>query len=191
MFKKLFFGVVISAILSVNADGVDLLASVTNGKISDNSPGVKVLSPEEAKQVKGGYIDYLMDIGSNELFVFMKPTAKEVYPNIYNTNLTDAQRLEFSALGQEIYKAVVSLNNTQLAPAIHNLGYTVKINVDNYRGNKSHYYTYGVAVYDNDLRTYHKINSSYILNNNAIVKRLANSYKNDMEYILKARARVK
>ncbi|MGM9994857.1 MAG: hypothetical protein ACI35K_00395, partial [Campylobacter sp.] len=29
--------------------------SLTNGKISDNSPGVKVLSPEEAKQVKGGY----------------------------------------------------------------------------------------------------------------------------------------
>ena len=191
MFKKLFFGAVILAILSVNAFGVDLLASVTNGKISDNSPGVKVLSLEEAKQVKGGYVDYLMDIGSNELFVFMKPTAEEVYPNIYNTNLTDAQRLEFSALGQEIYKAVVSLNNTQLAPAVHNLGYTVKINVDNYRGNKNYYYTYGVAVYDNDLRTYHKINSSYILNNNAIVKRLANSYKNDMEYILKARARVK
>ena len=56
MFKKLFFGAVISAILSVNAFGVDLLASVTNGKLSDNSPGVKVLSPEEAKQVKGGYI---------------------------------------------------------------------------------------------------------------------------------------
>ncbi|RAZ49968.1 hypothetical protein [Campylobacter hyointestinalis] len=34
----------------------DLLASLTNGKISDNSPGVKVLSLEEAKQVKGGYI---------------------------------------------------------------------------------------------------------------------------------------
>lgn len=130
-----------------------------------------------------------MDISSNELLVFMKPTAEEVYPNIYNANLTDAQRLEFSTLGQEIYKAVVSLNNTQLAPAIHNLGYTVKINVDNYRGNKSYYYTYGVAVYDNDLRTYHKINSSYILNNNAIVKRLANSYKNDMEYILKARVK--
>ena len=56
MFKKLFFGAVISAILSVNAFGVDLLASVTNGKLSDNSPGVKVLSLEEAKQVKGGLI---------------------------------------------------------------------------------------------------------------------------------------
>ena len=38
--------------------GADLLASVTNGKLSDNSPGVKVLSLEEAKQVKGGQYDY-------------------------------------------------------------------------------------------------------------------------------------
>ena len=36
--------------------GADLLSKLTNGKISDNSPGVKVLSLEEAKQVKGGYI---------------------------------------------------------------------------------------------------------------------------------------
>ena len=187
--KKFLFSSFLVASLASSLFGADLLYKLANGKISDNIPGVKVINLKEAKQVKSGYVDYLMDIGSNELFTFMKPTAKEVYPNIYNTNLTDAQRLEFSALGQEIYKAVVSLNSTQLAPAIHNLGYTVKINVYNYRGKKSYYYTYGVAVYDNDLRTYHKINSSYILNNNAIVKRLANSYKNDMEYILKARVK--
>ncbi|MDD0848451.1 hypothetical protein PTQ35_06470 [Campylobacter sp. 46490-21] len=40
----------------------DLLASLTNGKISDNSPGVKVLSLEEAKQVKGGYLYYDTEI---------------------------------------------------------------------------------------------------------------------------------
>ena len=54
--NKILFSAVISAILSVNADAADLLASVTNGKISDNSPGVKVLSLDEAKQVKRGYI---------------------------------------------------------------------------------------------------------------------------------------
>ena len=42
--------------------GADLLASVTNGKLSDNSPGVKVLSLEEAKQVKGGYLYYDTEI---------------------------------------------------------------------------------------------------------------------------------
>ena len=41
--------------------GADLLASLTNGKISDNSPGVKVLSLDEAKQVKGGY--YFINTG--------------------------------------------------------------------------------------------------------------------------------
>ena len=53
--NKILFSAVISAILSVNADAADLLASVTNGKISDNSHGAKVLSLEEAKHVKGGY----------------------------------------------------------------------------------------------------------------------------------------
>ena len=54
--NKILFSAVILAILSVNADAADLLASVTKGKISDNSHGAKVLSLEEAKQVKGGYI---------------------------------------------------------------------------------------------------------------------------------------
>ena len=53
--NKFLFSAVISAILTSGAFAVDLLASVTNGKISDNSPGVKVLSLEEAKQVNGGY----------------------------------------------------------------------------------------------------------------------------------------
>ena len=60
--NKILFSAVISAILSVNADAADLLASVTNGKISDNSPGVKVLSLDEAKQVKGGYLYYDTEI---------------------------------------------------------------------------------------------------------------------------------
>ena len=55
MSKKLLFGAVILAILASGAFAADLLAKLTNGKISDNSPGVKVLSLEEAKQVKGGY----------------------------------------------------------------------------------------------------------------------------------------
>ena len=56
MSKKLFFGAVILAILASGAFAADLLASLTNGKVSDNSPGVKVLSLDEAKQVKGGII---------------------------------------------------------------------------------------------------------------------------------------
>ena len=54
--KKLLFSSLLVASLASLLLGADLLASLTNGKISDNSPGVKVLSLEEAKQVKGGYI---------------------------------------------------------------------------------------------------------------------------------------
>ncbi|MDY3246250.1 hypothetical protein [Campylobacter sp.] len=190
--KKLLFSSFLVASLASSLFGADLLASATNAKLSDNIPGVKALSPKETKQVKSGNLDYLMNIGSNELFVLMKPTAKEVYPNIYNTNLRDAKRLESSALGQESYKTVLSLNNKQSAPAIHNLGHNVKINVNNHKDNKSYRYKNDVAAYENVLRTYQKINSSYILNNhNAIIKRLTNSYKNDMEHILKAKTRVK
>nr|WP_321431974.1 hypothetical protein [uncultured Campylobacter sp.] len=190
--KKLLFSSFLVASLASSLFAADLLASATNAKLSDNILGVKALNPKEAKQVKSGNLDYLMNIGSNELFVLMKPTAKELYPNIYNTNLRDAKRLESSTLGQESYKTVLSLNNKQSAPAIHNLGHNVKINVNNHRDNKSYRYKNDVAAYENVLRTYQKINSSYILNNhNAIIKRLTNSYKNNMEHILKAKTKVK
>ena len=54
--KKFLFSSLFVASLASSLLGADLLASLTNGKISDNSPGVKVLSLEEAKQIKGGYI---------------------------------------------------------------------------------------------------------------------------------------
>ena len=60
--NKILFSAVILAILASGAFAADLLASLTNGKISDNSPGVKVLSLEEAKQVKGGYLYYDTEI---------------------------------------------------------------------------------------------------------------------------------
>ena len=60
--NKFLFSAVISAILTSGAFGADLLASVTNGKISDNSHGAKVLSLDEAKQVKGGYLYYDTEI---------------------------------------------------------------------------------------------------------------------------------
>ena len=47
--NKILFSAVILAILASGAFAVDLLASLTKGKISDNSPGVKMLSLKEAK----------------------------------------------------------------------------------------------------------------------------------------------
>ena len=76
--NKFLFSAVISAILTSGAFSADLLASLTNGKISDNSPGVKVLSLEEAKQVKGGYnIATLENI--NTINLAGGTTIKEAY----------------------------------------------------------------------------------------------------------------
>ena len=60
--KNFLFLSFLVASLASSLFGADLLASVTNGKLSDNSPGVKVLSLDEAKQVKGGYLYYDTEI---------------------------------------------------------------------------------------------------------------------------------
>ncbi|MBK1964116.1 hypothetical protein [Campylobacter novaezeelandiae] len=55
MFKKLLSVVALGALLSNSAFAEDILAKVSNGAISDNSAGIKVLSLDEMKEVKGGY----------------------------------------------------------------------------------------------------------------------------------------
>ena len=105
-------------------DGADLLASLTNGKLSDNSPGVKVLSLEE-----------------------------EV------TN-------SLSALFRQLP------------------GYSVTRNIGFNKNVAYTYFTYKVITYDTNLRTYHNIASSQLLNNNAIIKELARKYKSTFESIL-------
>ena len=60
--KRFLFSSFLVASLASSLFGADLLAMLTNGKISDNSPGVKVLNLKEAKQVKGGYLYYDTEI---------------------------------------------------------------------------------------------------------------------------------
>ena len=85
--KKFLFLSFLVASLASSLFSADLLASLTNGKISDNSPGVKVLSLEEAKQVKGGYyISTLENI--NTINLGGGATIKEAYAII---GLTDTE----------------------------------------------------------------------------------------------------
>ena len=85
--KKFLFSSLLVASLASSLFGADLLASVTNGKLSDNSPSVKVLSLEEAKQVKGGYnIATLENI--NTINLAGGATIKEAYVII---GLTDTK----------------------------------------------------------------------------------------------------
>ena len=121
--NKFLFSAVISAILTSGAFAVDLLASVTNGKLSDNSPSVKVLSLEAA-------------------------------------------------------------TNSLSAPFRQLPGYSITRNIGFNKSAAYTYFTYKVITYDTNLRTYHNITSSQLLNNNAIIKELAQKYKSTFENIL-------
>ena len=197
MFKKLFFSAVISAILSVNAFGVDLLASVTNGKISDNSPGVKVLSPEEAKQVKGGYLERFVALSQNEIAIIIGPESlEELYPNLTSVTTLNANTLPQSNFGKAYRSAIAGITtvndfstleaatNSLAAPFRQLLGYSVTRNIGVSKGATYTYFTYKVITYDTNLRTYHNITSSQLLNNNAIIKELTQKYKTTFENIL-------
>ena len=197
MFKKLFFSAVISAILASNAFAVDLLASVTNGKISDNSPGVKVLSPEEAKQVKGGYLERFVALSQNEIAIIIGPESlEELYPNLTSVTTLNANTLPQSNFGKAYRSAIAGITtvndfstleaatNSLAAPFRQLLGYSVTRNIGVSKGATYTYFTYKVITYDTNLRTYHNITSSQLLNNNAIIKELTQKYKTTFENIL-------
>ena len=192
MFKKLFFGAVISAILASGAFAVDLLASVTNGKISDNSPGVKVLSLDEAKQVKGGYLAYELQLSKNEWAVLISPSIyQELYPNIVAVESGQTSSLQISPFGQEYRKALASIANinnwqndyigTRDLPFNQLLGYTVTKHIESYRGQSYAYFTYKVITFDRNLKTFHNITSSALLSSNLIIKELSANYKQRFE----------
>ncbi|EBD1778034.1 hypothetical protein FHQ59_02895 [Campylobacter jejuni] len=54
--KKIFALLALTSLLSNFAFAEDFLAKLTKGALSDTSPGVKELSLEEMKEVKGGAI---------------------------------------------------------------------------------------------------------------------------------------
>lgn len=197
MFKKLFFSAVISAILASSAFAVDLLASVTNGKISDNSPGVKVLSLEEAKQVKGGYLERFVALSQNEIAVIIGPESlEELYPNLTSVTTLNANTLPQSNFGKAYRSAIAGITtvndfstpeaatNSLASPFRQLLGYSVTRNIGVNKGATYTYFTYKVITYDTNLRTCHNITSSQLLNNNAIIKELTQKYKTTFENIL-------
>ncbi|EAK5735329.1 hypothetical protein BSG69_09025, partial [Campylobacter coli] len=54
--KKIFALLALTSLLTSSAFAGDFLAKLTKGALSDTSPGVKELSLEEMKEVKGGYL---------------------------------------------------------------------------------------------------------------------------------------
>ncbi|ECO2924758.1 hypothetical protein FXM70_08705, partial [Campylobacter coli] len=54
--KKIFALLALTFLLTNSVFAEDFLAKLTKGALSDTSPGVKELSLEEMKEVKGGYL---------------------------------------------------------------------------------------------------------------------------------------
>ncbi|MFQ6341483.1 hypothetical protein [Campylobacter sp. VTCC 70190] len=97
MFKKLLSVTALGALLSSSAFAEDILAKISNGAISDNSAGVKVLSLDEMKEVKGGYYfsrasgyDNIAGVRSYAYFVYngnYGPVNSELQVDSYKTIL--------------------------------------------------------------------------------------------------------
>ncbi|WP_270978005.1 bacteriocin [Campylobacter upsaliensis] len=64
MFQKLFSIVALSALLVSFSFANDILAKLSKGAVSDNSVGVKILSLDEMKEVRGGY--YILNTKFNQ-----------------------------------------------------------------------------------------------------------------------------
>ncbi|ELF7303470.1 hypothetical protein RA922_002040, partial [Campylobacter coli] len=54
--KKIFAFLALTSLLTSSVFAEDFLAKLTKGALSDTIPGVKELSLEEMKEVKGGYL---------------------------------------------------------------------------------------------------------------------------------------
>ena len=190
--NKFLFSAVISAILNVNAFGADLLAKLTNGKISDNSPDVRVLSLEEAKQVKGGLLySYVGKLNQNEMLVLVRPFNKyELNPNYDEIKNGTATSLTLTRIGQEYLSAIAEIapisykNHKEIQNMIdyamtQNIGYVVTRNISINRGQQYTYFTYKVV--SDRLRTFHNLTTSNLLSNNQIIKTLSANFKTQFE----------
>ena len=195
MLKNLLSIIVLSALLSSSAFAEDILAKVSNGAISDNSKGVKVLSLDEMKEVKGGYQVVFLHNGTqwnsaDELYAIAKYTEGELQHMVNyiqgNTNalqgLCGIDQATCSNPSKNRFTAFlqVTQNSISILPV-----YIVKrqVKVSNL-GKPYVLFTYGVGAYDTQTQQMYKFNSSPMLNNNMIIKEMTNKYKGQMESVL-------
>ncbi|EHC7503332.1 bacteriocin [Campylobacter upsaliensis] len=192
MMKTLSNIIILSALLANFAFANDLLAKLSNGAVSDNSVGVKILSLDEMKEVRGGYQVVFLHNGSqyhraDEIYAIAKYTEGELQ---YMANYIQGNNNAPQGLcGIDQYPSknrfTAFLQATQNSPLSILPVYTVKrqVKVSNL-GKPYVLFTYGVGAYDTQSWQMYKLNSSSMLNNNMIIKEMANKYKEQMESAL-------
>ncbi len=160
MFKVLKIAM-IGGILVAGANAEDFLAKVTAGALSDISSNVKKLDVTDMSEVKGG-----LELVSPEKFSYNESGAYAKYE----------PGKDGDYIKMQIQQGLGAYN----LPGYH-LAYTVKREIKSSRYGRYPLFTYSAAAYNEKTKEYHKISSSFVLNNNAVVRQLRDAFKRRME----------
>lgn len=159
MFKVLKIAI-LGGILVAGANAEDFLAKVTAGALSDISSNVKKLDVTDMNKVKGG-----LELVGPKNFSYNESGAYAILQN------NDSPYIKNE------YKQGLGAYNL---PGYH-LAYTVKREIKSSRYGRYPLFTYSAAAYNEKTKEYHKISSSFVLNNNAVVRQLRDAFKRRME----------
>ena len=205
MFQKLFSVIALSALLVSFSFANDLLAKLSNGAVSDNSVGVKILSLDEMKEVRGGYAVTTIRISQNELAALAVPDFEnELGWEIKNGQIDLEQTMKNdrglcqmgstqcysnSATKKHLWQSQKRLQEFTNAldgsnPLYTALGFSVKRNVGFNRAGKFVYFSYGVVAVNRFDGSIRNVTNSVTLNNNIIINELKRNYKDRLESAL-------
>ena len=205
MFQKLFSIVALGALLANFAFANDLLAKLSNGAVSDNSVGVKILSLDEMKEVRGGYAVTTIRISQNELAALAVPDFEnELGWEIKNGQIDLEQTMKNdrglcqmgstqcysnSATKKHLWQSQKRLQEFTQAldgsnPLYTALGFSVKRNIGFNRAGKFVYFSYGVVAVNRFDGSIRNVTNSATLNNNVIINELKRNYKDRLENAL-------
>lgn len=168
--KKILSLLALVSLLSSNALAEDFLAKLTNNALSDNSQGVKKLTPDEASKVVGGYKVAVRQIAYREMAAIVLPTADEIKVGAlcqvgkHTCFVPDSDKvygkLEAYPTNKQKFKELVSATNNDLNKFV---AYSVKKNVKYTKTRPIIYYTSTpvlVGVSNNRLYKIKNISSS-------------------------------
>ena len=160
MFKVLKIAI-LGGILVAGANAEDFLAKVTAGALSDISSNVKKLDATDMGKIKGGLnFSDIKNISSKEVGVYAEFQKGK-----------DSEYIKM-----QIAQGLGSYN----LPGYY-LAYTVKREIKSSRYGRYPLFTYSAADYEKNTNEFHKISSSFVLNNNAVVRQLRDNFKTTME----------
>lgn len=203
--KKIFALLALTSLLTSSAFAGDFLAKLTKGALSDTSPGVKELSLDEMKEVKGGYAVTTIRISQNELATLAVPDFEnELGWEIKNGQIDLEQTMKNdrglcqmgstqcysnSATKKHLWQSQKRLQEFTNAldgsnPLYTALGFSVKRNVGFNRAGKFVYFSYGVVAVNRFDGSIRNVTNSATLNNNVIINELKRNYKDRLESAL-------